>query len=110
LGEIRSWLGQRQVTDVAVPPRLASLDPVGCRILSFRGRSVSLICFRRSEKNLAHLFVVDRAALPKLKSGAAPVFGTEGKWTTVSWVEKNRAYMVAVQGGREVAARFLPRA
>ena len=108
LGEIKTWLAQKEVAPVAVPPRLAALDPVGCRILSFRGRKVTLICFRRSEKNLAHLFVVDRAALPKVKAGAAPVFAEEGEWTTASWVEKDRVYMIAVKGGRDTAAKYLP--
>lgn len=110
LDEIKNWLAQNKVQQVSVPPRLAALDPVGCRILSFRGRKVTLICFKRAEKNLAHLFVVDRAVLPKLDPGGAPVYADEGKWTTVSWAEKDRAYMIAVQGGREVAKRFLPRA
>jgi hypothetical protein len=108
LGEIKNWLAKKEVTQVAVPARLATLDPVGCRILSFRGRKVTLICFRRSEKNLAHLFVVDCAALPKLKPGASPVFADEGEWTTASWAEKDRVYMIAVQGGRDTAKRYLP--
>jgi len=110
LGEIKDWLAKKEVTQVSVPPRLAALDPVGCRILSFRGRNVTLICFRRSEKNLAHLFVVDRAALPKLKPGAPPVFAREGAWTTASWVEKDRAYMIAVKAGRAELEDYLPRA
>jgi hypothetical protein len=110
LGAIKDWLAKKEVTHLAVPPRLGALDPVGCRILSFRGRKVTLICFRRSGQNLAHLFVVDRAALPQLKPGAAPIFAEEGEWTTASWMEKDRAYMVAAKGGPAMVRQFLPHA
>jgi len=110
LGEIKNWLAKKEVASVAVPPRLAALDPVGCRILSFRGRKVTLICFRQGERNLAHLFVVDRAALPKLTPGTAPTLADEGEWTTASWAEKDRAYMIAVRGGRDAVKRYLPNA
>ncbi len=111
LDKIKDWLAKKDIAQIAVPPRLATLESVGCRVLSFRNRKVTLICFRRGEgKNLAHLFVVDRAALPKLRSGAAPVFAQEGAWTTASWAEKDRVYMIAVQGDQTVAERFLPNA
>ena len=86
----------------------AALEPAGCRILSFRGHDVTLICFHRDGNQLAHLFVVDRAALPKLKPGAGPIFSSEGEWTTATWAEKDRAYMIAVQGDRDAAQRYLP--
>jgi hypothetical protein len=110
LGAIRSWLTKREMPPVSVPAGLAELDPVGCRVLSFRGREVTLICFRRDTKRLAHLFAVDRGALPKLKPGEAPIFSKQGGWTTVTWAEKDRAYMIAVQGDRQAAEHFLPNA
>jgi uncharacterized membrane protein YbaN (DUF454 family) len=108
LGAIKQWLAQKEMPALEVPARLAALDPVGCRVLSFRGRDVTLICFQRDKKRLAHLFVVDRSALPKLKPGAAPIFSREGDWTTASWAEKDRAYTIAVQGGPDAARRYLP--
>lgn len=106
--EINDWLRKREVPQGAIPAPLSALDPIGCRVLSFRGHDVTLICFRRSGNRLAHLFMVDRAALPKLKAGAAPLFSAEGEWMTASWAEKDRAYMIAVQGDRETVQRYLP--
>ncbi len=110
LGAIKNWLAQKEAPPMDVPPHLAALQPVGCRVLSFRGHDVTLICFHRNGNQLAHLFVVDRAAFPELKSGAAPVFAREGEWTTASWMEKDRVYMIAVQGDRAAVQRYLPNA
>ena len=108
LGEIKGWLGKKQATPMDVPPRLAALQPVGCRVLSFRGEKVTLICFRRGGDRLAHLFVVDRAALPKMKPGGKPVFADANGWATASWAEKDHVYMIAVQGNRAAVERYLP--
>jgi hypothetical protein len=51
---------------------------------------------------------VDRAALPTLKSGEAPVFSSEGAWTTATWADKDRVYMIAVQGDRDATKPYLP--
>lgn len=110
LGAIAGWLGQREALKPEVPPHLAALPPVGCRILSYRGHKVTLICFHREGGRLAHLFVVERAALPGLKTGDAPFFHRNGEWTTASWGEKDRVYMIAVQGDEAAAKSYLPRA
>jgi len=110
LGQIKEWLSKKEASPGFVPPRLAALQPLGCRLLSFRGQTVTLICFKRDNDRLAHLFVVDRAALPQMKSGAPPVFAGVGDWMTASWVENDRVYMIAVQGDRGAVQHYLPSA
>jgi hypothetical protein len=110
LGQIQEWLSKKNASPGFVPPRLAALQPLGCRLLSFRGQTVTLICFERDDARLAHLFVVDRAALPKMKPGAKPVFADTEGWTTASWVENNQVYMIAVQGDRAAVQSYLPSA
>jgi len=108
LGAIKSWLQPKSVSAVEVPPHLADLRALGCRILSFRGRKVTLICFQRDDARLAHLFVVDRSAVPDLKPGKEPIFTQSGEWTTASWAEDGQAYMIAVEGDEATAKKFLP--
>jgi hypothetical protein len=108
LSAIKNWLAKKNAAPTDIPPRLAALQPVGCRVLSFRDQEVTLICFRREGNRLAHLFVVNRAALPKMKPGEKPVFAEAGEWTTASWMENNRVYMIAVQGDRAAVQRYLP--
>ncbi|MBA3543977.1 MAG: hypothetical protein H0T83_06020 [Chthoniobacterales bacterium] len=110
LGAIKGWLAQNGTLTPEVPANLAALQPVGCRVLAYRGHKVSLVCFQRAEGKLAHLFVVDRAALPGLKPGAAPSFDQEGEWTSALWAEGDRAYMIAVQGDEAAVRSYLPSA
>ena len=110
LAKIENWVAQKKSFSVVAPSALASLEPAGCRALSFRGHDVTLICFHRDRNRLAHLFVVDRAALPTLKPGQRPVFSTEGEWTTASWAQGGHVYTVAVQGDRAAVQSYLPSA
>ena len=110
LGAIKNWLTQNEALTATVPARLAALESVGCRVLSFRGHNVSLICFRRTKNGLAHLFVVDRTALPEMRPGQPPRFTAAGEWMTASWAEGNQVYMVAVRGDVEAVKQFLPHA
>ena len=110
LGAINSWLAQKEAIAPDLPNRVAALKPVGCRVLSFRGREVTLVCFHRPDGGLAHLFVVDRAALPDVKPGSAVAFQKEGEWTTATWAAEGKVYMIAVQGNEAAARELLPSA
>lgn len=110
LGEIKAWLAEKDLKPVSVPARLAVLQPVGCRVLSFRGHDVTLICFQREGDKLAHLFTVDRAAMPGMKPGDKPVFANDHGWMTATWAEADRVYMITMQGGRAALEQYLPNA
>jgi anti-sigma factor RsiW len=108
LAKMQTWLGRENApSQMNLPPRLAALQPVGCRVLWFRDHKVTLLCFQRGGDNLEHLFVIDRAALPKLKPGAKPVFTGEGDWMTASWVQEDHAYMLVTRGDRDTLLRYL---
>jgi hypothetical protein len=108
LGVIEGWLQPRHRSSVKVPPTLAELRALGCRILSFRGHNVVLVCFQRQDSRMAHLFIVDRSALPDLQPGREPVFTRSGEWMTATWAEGDQVYMIAVQGNESAAKKFLP--
>ena len=110
LGAINNWLENKQVSAVKVPQNMTILQPLGCRVLSFRGHEVSLICFQRERGQIAHLFSVERTALPQVRAGRPPVFSRSGEWATASWAEGNRVYLVAVQGDENMVKRYLPHA
>lgn len=109
-GEIKTWLVNNNHERLEMPNRLAALHPLGCRVLSFRGRDVTLICFKSEGNRLAHLFVVDRAALPQLKPGDKPVFANDNGWMTATWAEGGHAYMITIQGPRAELEKYLPSA
>jgi hypothetical protein len=93
----------------SIPPGLAQLDPVGCRVLAFREHKVTLICFKRGGGRLAHLFVIDRSALEKLPSSGVPTFEQEGDWMTAAWQDADHAYLLAAQGDRASVERYFKR-
>jgi hypothetical protein len=110
LGTIEKWLGQKDPLPVQVPARMAALEPIGCRMLSFRGYDVTLICFQREGNRIAHLFAVPRAALPSVQPGEKPIFANEQGWMTATWAEADRVYMITLQGSRAELEQYLPSA
>jgi len=94
-------------TRANLPVKLGELDPIGCRTLRFRGHNVALVCFKRTDGRLVHLFVVDRAALPRMARDGGRDYSGQGEWMTAAWAEGDQAYLLAVQGDRETLEKYL---
>ena len=109
IGPIKQWISERKVPLAEIPPGIAAVETMGCRVLSFRGRPVTLICFCHGQ-TVAHLLMVDRAALPALKPGSRPVLASQGDWTTAIWADQHYVCMIAVHDKPAVARRYLPHA
>jgi len=106
---IEQWIAERKAPLADIPPGIAAVETMGCRILSFRGYPVTLICFCHGN-TVAHLFIVDRAALSALKPGKPPVFSSQDDWTVATWADQHYACMVAVHDGPAAARHYLPHA
>lgn len=91
----------------STPGNFGKMEPVGCRTLRFRGYDVALVCFKRADGRLAHLFVTDRAALPHLPAFGSRDYAAQGEWMTAAWTEGDRAYLVAVQGDHDTLDKYL---
>jgi len=51
----------------ALPEKMNALVGIGCTVIEWDGRKVSLFCFRNTTNgHIAHLFVIDRGAFPSL--------------------------------------------
>ena len=109
IGPIKQWIAERKAPLADIPPGIAAVETMGCRILSFRGHPVTLICFCHGN-TVAHLFMIDRAALPALKPRTLPVLTSQGDWTIGTWADQRYAYMVAVHDGPAAARRYFPHA
>jgi hypothetical protein len=108
LATINDWLVREGApSGIELPLGLAALDPLGCRVLTFRGQKVTLLCFcRGTGKPHAYLFVVARGDIEKLPPATAPVFTSEGQWVTASWESADYAYLMAAQGERTLFRHF----
>jgi hypothetical protein len=99
--EIRQWLTQKDAHgDLVLPAGLDGRPSVGCRLLGWHGKKVSLICFDLANHQMAHLLVVDRDAFRDAPA-ESPVFNQVGEVATVSWSRGNQTYLIASKGGTE---------
>jgi hypothetical protein len=109
IGPIKQWIAERKAPLGDIPPGVAAVETMGCRILSFRGHPVTLICFCHGQ-TVAHLLIVDRAALPALKPRNPPVLTSQGDWSIATWADEHYACMLAVHDKPVAARRYLPHA
>ena len=108
LSRVKTFLQKRHAPFAfEIPQKLQDLQPVGCRTLRFRGHDVALICFRRENGKLAHLFVTDPAALPSLPKRDKPTYAADGEWMTAAWAQGEQAYLVMVQGDQAQLKKFV---
>ena len=90
-----------------LPAGLRQMEPVGCRTLRYRGADVALVCFRRADGNLVHLFVVDRPEMGRsLASRQEPKFAAAGGWMTASWTGGKHVYLLAAQGDHDAVEKY----
>jgi len=88
-----------------IPQPLRDLEPVGCTKLRFRGEDVAVICFKRGNGKIAHLFVINRKAIHGVDP--SPNFANQGSWATAAWVRGDCDYLLTVQGDQREAAKLI---
>jgi hypothetical protein len=88
-----------------IPQPLRDLEPIGCTKLRFRDEDVAVICFKRGNGKVAHLFVINRKAIQGV--GPSPNFANQGNWATAAWVKGDCDYLLTVQGDQREAAKLI---
>lgn len=108
--ELSLLLGHLEKTgapsDISILPKLRELEATGCRTLRFRGQDVALICFKREDGRLAHLFFMESATLPRLSSAGDRTHAAQGEWMTAAWSERGHTYLLAVQGDQSALEKY----
>jgi anti-sigma factor RsiW len=108
LAQLTSWLQRKKApSQLSLPKKLQGLESIGCRTLRFRGHDVTLICFKRKEGGLLHLFVVNRAALPGVGKSGSPQIAPQDDWMTAAWREGDMIYLMAAQGDQSALESYL---
>lgn len=108
LAVIRQFLGGKQApADFTFPPALAALRPVGCGALAWRGHPVSMVCLENANLGMMYLFIAPADAF---SAGAPtiPALGRVSRLTTASWVQGDRAYLLAASARPDQLRPFLP--
>jgi hypothetical protein len=108
LTKVTNWLQKSHApAPLTLPKKLRDLEPIGCRTLRFRGHDVALICFKRKEGSLLHLFVVNGAALPKAMKNKERQISPEGTWMTAAWSHGDQVYLMTAQGDQQAIESYL---
>jgi hypothetical protein len=88
-----------------IPQPLRDLEPVGCTELRFRGEDVAVICFKRGNGKVAHLFVINRKAIRGV--GPNPDFVNHGEWSSAAWAKGDYDYLLSLQGDQRDAEKLI---
>lgn len=101
LTRIREWLhDHRAPDDFLIPGKLNGKSSIGCRVLSWNGQKVSLVCLEVADNKVAHLFVMDRPALKNWPESSLPqIETTKSGIATAAWSDSKRVYVVAFERG-----------
>jgi hypothetical protein len=105
--KIMAWLKEQKSPTGDLPDKVAALPSVGCQKLEVQGHSISLICFTMAEGKLVHLFVVDSKDLTEPPIHGSPQFAEVNGWSTASWSDGQRSYMLATQASEDALRQLL---
>lgn len=94
LGQPTTKLGQR------LPVNFATLRDTGCRHVSYRGRDVLEICFKRNGEWF-HCYIGRAVDFVDMEQGTTPVIVDKGKGAVASWADAEHFVVVVSKTGRK---------
>jgi hypothetical protein len=113
LQSINTYLAGREApTDYVLPEGISKAQVVGCAVMRWQGRPVSMICFRSGRPLAAGaetdlwLFVVDEASVRNAPSASQPVVERVSKLMTAAWSRGGKAYVLAGAGDEEFLRKY----
>ena len=106
--QLKQFLAQRGApSDFVLPNGLSELPSYGCRVLTWDGHMVSLICFHLAGNKQIHLFVIQGTKFAEAPPTSSFQFASSSGWTTASWQRGNTAYLLAGSGDRAYLQKYL---
>ncbi|MEZ5275934.1 MAG: hypothetical protein R3F07_06110 [Opitutaceae bacterium] len=106
VSDLTTWLTDRDApatTDLI--GRLESLPGIGCRTLSWGGKTVSLVCLQG--ESTFHVFMIDREDLSDDPALTEPQFWQMKGRTVVSWEDAERVYVLVTKASAEAVRALL---
>ena len=95
MGQIRTYLATHGApADYVTPPATDKLKLVGCGVLKWQGKPVSMVCFEDKGARGIWLFAI-KAAYWKDRPGTQPEFQKVFSCPAASWSEGNIIYVLA---------------
>lgn len=104
---LKTWLAEQHgPLPEAIPAQFTQLRALGCRLLNYEGRDVSLVCFERDGKEF-HVFVARRSELPSVEDNAAPRLIDRGKLVAATWSDAQSHYVIVSDAGLAALKQLL---
>jgi len=108
--DIRHWLAENSGHgDCVFPARLKDHPSMGCGMLDWRGRRVSLVCFQVGPslpKDKVYLVVINSTDLPDPPTNAKMRFKEHGEWASATWRSGEFVYLLMGHGDREALGKY----
>lgn len=92
--------------DFQLPAKMRELASIGCRVLNWHGRKVSLICFHFGQGREVHLFIMDQTDWNHLPPEQSPALVSSGFWMTAAWQREGKAFLLAGKGDEDALKRL----
>ena len=111
LDDIRQWLTENGGhADFASPEGLKKPLNLGCGVMDWRGKRITLIVFqtgRTLPQDKVHLVIINSADLPDVPRRGQARFEEGEGWTTAAWSNGPLTYLLMAPGSREHLSRYL---
>lgn len=103
LGQIRTFLAKsHNYEDFALPAGLQHLPGIGCAVLHWHDRPVSLVCLESPEHKILYLFVTTRTHWHGEPDVRVPDVQAISTLTTASWSQGDKTYFLASEDSAAV--------
>ena len=91
----------------SLPPGLAEVEGVGCRMLEIDGHKGSLVCFDERDGRKVHLLVFFRKEIDGDLPGVHnPELHKDGEWAVATWEFKDRVFLLLGETEPDQLARL----
>ena len=108
LGQIRTFLAKTHNNeDFSLPSALQRLPGIGCAVLRWHDRPVSLVCLESSDHKILYLFVTAKSRWHGEPDSPTPDLQTISTLATASWSQGDKTYFLASQDSAAVRRLML---
>jgi hypothetical protein len=104
--------GQKAPADYVLPVGVAKAQPIGCAVVRWQGKPVSMICFRSGKPLTSDrptdlwLFIVDESSVRNGPDASPPLVAQVNKLMTASWTRGGKMYILATVGDEQFLRKY----
>jgi hypothetical protein len=108
IDELTAWVAENSGPVPELGNELRARAPIGCKLLNWRGETVTLLCFRAESGRIVHLFTVPRSRLGTGQWDSASRVESHHGRETVEWVHGDNAYVLVPSHAGMSVQQYVP--